>query len=119
GTLPTIVEPPPPALPTAPAATAQQPVRMASQFVAAKLIYGPKPVFPSLARQARIQGTVHLEAIISKEGAIENLSLLSGHPLLANAAVEAVKQWRYEPTLLNGAPVEVITTVDVIFTLGQ
>jgi protein TonB len=72
-----------------------------------------------LARQARIQGTVKLEADISKDGTIENLKVISGHPLLIQAALDAVKQWRYQPTLLNGVAVEVVTTIDVNFTLGQ
>jgi protein TonB len=82
------------------------------------LIASPKPPYPPLARQARIQGTVKLEAVISKEGTIENLTVVSGHPLLIQAALDAVKQWRYRPTMLNGVAVEVVTTIDVNFTLG-
>jgi protein TonB len=59
-----------------------------------------------------------MEAVINKEGAIAELKVVSGHPLLIQAALEAVKQWRYQPTMLNGVPVEVITTIDVNFTLG-
>ena len=77
------------------------------------------PVYPPLAKQARIQGTVRLNAIISRDGTIQNLQLVSGHPLLAPAALAAVKQWVYEPTLLNGEPVEVVTVIDVNFTLSQ
>src|SRR5882757_7773204 len=77
-----------------------------------------RPNYPPLARQARIQGTVVLHAVISKEGAIENLTLMSGHPMLAPAAIDAVKQWRYKPYLLNGEPVEVDTEVQVNFTLA-
>jgi len=77
-----------------------------------------KPVYPPLARQARIQGTVVLHAQISKDGAIEGLTLISGHPMLAPAAIDAVKQWRYKPYLLNGEPVEVDTEVMVNFTLS-
>src|SRR5262250_1857465 len=76
------------------------------------------PTYPPLARQARIQGTVVLQAEISKNGDIENLRLVSGHPMLAPAAIEAVKQWKYKPYLLNGEPVEVETTVQVNFTLA-
>ena len=83
----------------------------------AKLVNQPRPAYPPLARQARIQGTVRLEAVISKDGAIQNLEVVSGHPLLIQSALAAVQQWRYQPTLLNGAPVEVITTIDVNFTL--
>ena len=86
---------------------------------AAKLIFGPKPEYPPLARMARIQGTVRLEAVISTDGRIQKLQVLSGHPLLLKAAIEAVIQWRYQPTLLNGEPVEVQTEVDVNFVLGD
>ena len=105
---------PPPPTPPAP----QKPLRMAPSIVAAKLITQPKPVYPPLAIQTRTQGTVRLEAIIGKDGAIQNLTVLSGHPLLIPAAIEAVRQWRYQPTLLNNVPVEVETTVDVNFILG-
>jgi len=85
----------------------------------AMLIYQPKPVYPPLAKQARIQGTVKFTAIIGRDGTIQNLTLVSGHPLLVQAATEAVKQWRYKPTLLNGEPVEVVTQIDVNFTLSM
>ena len=78
-----------------------------------------KPVYPPLAKQARIQGVVLLEAVISKDGAIDNLRVISGHPLLTQAAIDAVKQWRYKPTLLNGEPVEVVTTITVNFAFSQ
>src|SRR5262249_62177502 len=74
---------------------------------------------PPLARQTRISGTVRLHAIISKSGSVESLEVLSGHPLLVRAAMDAVQQWKYKPTLLNGEPVEVDTTIDVIFSLNQ
>jgi protein TonB len=77
-----------------------------------------QPSYPALARQARIQGTVVLRAVIGKDGSIENLTLVSGHPMLAPAAIEAVKQWKYRPYLLNGEPVEVDTEVLVNFTLS-
>jgi protein TonB len=76
------------------------------------------PSYPPLARQARVSGTVRFNAKISKEGRIEDLTLISGHPLLVQAATEAVRQWVYKPTLLNGEPVEVLTTIDVNFTLN-
>jgi periplasmic protein TonB len=75
------------------------------------------PITP-LAKQARIQGTVRFTAVIGKDGTIQNLQLVNGHPLLVQAAQDAVKQWLYKPTLLNGEPVEVITTIDVNFTLS-
>ena len=77
-----------------------------------------KPPYPPLVKQARIQGTVVLEAVISKQGSVENLRVISGHPLLIQAALDAVKQWKYKPTLLNGEPVEVVTTVTVNFNLS-
>jgi len=82
------------------------------------LIKRVQPNYPPLARQARIQGTVLLQAEISKDGTIENLRLISGHPMLAPAAIEAVKQWRYKPYMLNGEPVAVETQVQVNFTLS-
>jgi periplasmic protein TonB len=82
------------------------------------LIKRVQPNYPPLARQARIQGTVLLQAEISKDGTIENLRLISGHPMLAPSAIEAVKQWRYRPYMLNGEPVAVETQVQVNFTLS-
>ena len=86
--------------------------------LAGLLIRQVKPNYPPLARQARIQGTVVLQAVISKDGSIENLHLVSGHPMLAPAAIDAVKQWKYKPYFLNGEPVEVETTINVNFTLA-
>jgi protein TonB len=86
---------------------------------AANLIRQVKPSYPPLAKQARIQGTVRFNAVIAKDGTIQNLTVASGHPMLVASAMEAVKQWLYKPTLLNGEPVEVITTIDVNFTLNQ
>lgn len=86
---------------------------------AAMALSRPQPVYPHLAKIARIQGVVRLEAIISKAGTIERLQVLSGHPTLIQAALDAVQQWRYRPTILNGEPVEVVTTIDVHFTLSQ
>lgn len=103
----------PSAAPPPPAA----PIRISSGVQGAKRVRFVKPVFPPIARQARITGTVRLEAIIGRDGAIRNLKPLSGHPLLTQAAIQAVQQWRYAPTLLNGEPVEVITLIDVIFKM--
>lgn len=89
-----------------------------SHWAEGNLIYRVQPNYPSLARQARIQGTVELRAIISKMGTIENLSVLSGHAMLVPSAVEAVKHWRYRPYLLNGEPIEVETEITVNFILG-
>ncbi len=86
---------------------------------AAKLIKNPQPVYPQIARQARISGTVELAAIIGEDGKIQELHVFSGHPLLRAAAMDAVRQWVYQPTLLNEQVVKVSTTIDVIFTLGH
>jgi protein TonB len=94
-------------------------IRVGGQVQQARLINQPHPVYPPLARQARIQGTVRLQAIIAKDGSIVELQVISGHPLLVQAALDAVRQWRYQPTLLNGEPVEVVTTIDVVFTLSS
>jgi periplasmic protein TonB len=85
----------------------------------AKLIMQPKPVYPPLAKQARISGVVHLSAIIGKEGNVVNLAVISGHPLLIPSALESVRQWVYQKTLLNGEPVEVVTQIDVNYTLAD
>jgi len=95
-----------------------QRVRVSSGVQSGLLIRKVNPTYPPLARQARIQGVVILQAQISKDGNIENLQLISGHPMLAPAAIEAVKQWKYKPYLLNGEPVEVETQVQVNFTLA-
>jgi TonB family protein len=78
-----------------------------------------EPIYPPLARQARIQGTVRFSAVLDKQGRVTNLQVVSGHPLLVPAAMEAVKQWVYRPMLLNGQPVEVVTQIEVNFTLPQ
>jgi protein TonB len=82
------------------------------------LIYRVQPQYPTLARQARVQGIVLLRAVISKEGKIENVQVIGGHPLLVKAAMDAVRQWRYRPYYLNSEPVEVETQVTVNFTLS-
>src|SRR5207245_1684589 len=104
--------PPPPPTPAphslekSAAPIAGKPVVVSSGVQAAKLVRQVKPSYPPLAVQAHIAGTVRLAAIIGRDGAIENLRVVSGHPLLTTTAVEAVKQWRYLPTLLNGQAVE-------------
>jgi protein TonB len=95
-----------------------QRVRVSQGVSQGLLIHRVQPMYPPLARQARIQGTVILQAEISKDGSIENLRLISGHPMLAPAAIEAVKQWRYKPYFLNGEPVAVETQITVNFTLA-
>ena len=95
------------------------PLRVGGNVQAARIVNRVQPVYPPLARQTRISGTVRLHAIIGKDGAITSLEVMSGHPLLQQAALDAVRQWRYQPTLLNGEPVDVDTTIDVIFSLNQ
>jgi protein TonB len=95
------------------------PLRVGGNVQAARIINRVQPVYPPLARQTRISGTVRLHAIIGKDGTIQQLEVMSGHPLLQQSALDAVRQWRYQPTLLNGDPVEVDTTIDVIFSLNQ
>jgi len=92
-------------------------LRIGGSVQAGKILRQVAPVYPAIARQARISGQVRLEAIIAKNGRIENLQVISGHPLLVQAALDAVRQWVYRPTLLNGDPVEVMTVIDVNFGL--
>jgi protein TonB len=94
-------------------------IRQGGNVQAAKLVNKVQPVYPPLARQTRISGTVRLHAIIAKDGSIQSLEVMSGHPLLQQSALDAVRQWKYQATLLNGEPVEVDTTIDVIFSLNQ
>jgi len=108
---PGVVVPPPPPAP------AVHPPRV-STMMEGNLIYRVQPQYPQLARQARVQGVVVLRAVISREGKIENLQLVTGHPLLVQSAMEAVRQWRYRPYFLNNEPVEVETQVTVNFTLS-
>lgn len=120
GSVPTAAPPPPPP-PVKKEEKPPTPSRIAvgGKVQQAMLIRQPKPSYPPLAKQARISGTVRLNAIIAKDGTIMNLTLISGHPLLVPSAMEAVRQWVYRPTLLNGEPVEVVTQIDVNFTLSQ
>ncbi len=83
----------------------------------AKLIFRVDPVYPELARRAHVSGSVILEAVIDEEGSVTEVRILSGHPLLNDAAIQAVKQWKYSPTVLNGEPVPVLATVTVIFQI--
>ncbi len=110
---------PPPTAPTTKPKPRPAPLRVGVGVAEANLIRKVQPVYPPLARSARVQGVVEFTATISKEGNIENLQLVRGHPLLVNAAKEAILQWKYRPTLLNGMPVEVITDIIVNFTLSQ
>lgn len=94
-------------------------IRVGGNVQQAKLTSQVTPVYPPLAKQARITGVVHLNALIGKDGTVKNLAVISGHPLLVQAAMDAVRQWTYAQTLLNGDPVEVVTQIDVNFTLSQ
>jgi protein TonB len=111
--------PPPPPPPEVKQAQVTKQIRVGGNVQAANLIKKITPTYPALAKSARIQGTVRFTAIIGKDGTIQNLQLVSGHPMLVQSATEAVKQWIYKPTLLNDEPVEVITQIDVNFTLSQ
>jgi len=118
GSVPTAAPPPPPPPVKEKPATPQR-IRVGGNVQAANLVRKITPVYPPLAKQARVQGTVRFTAVISKDGTIQQLQLVSGHPLLVQAAQDAVKQWLYKPTLLNGEPVEVVTQIDVNFTLSS
>ena len=97
---------------------AVQRVRVSQGVTQGMVLHRVQPTYPPLARTARVQGSVILAAIIGKDGSIQNLHVISGHPLLTQAALDAVKQWRYRPYILNGEPVEVDTQVTVNFTLS-
>jgi len=94
-------------------------IRVGGNVQQARLIHRPNPKYPIEARYAGIKGTVRLLAIVGKDGVVQDLQLISGHCWLAKASIAAVSQWRYKPTLLNGEPVEVQTTIDVVFTLSR
>jgi protein TonB len=96
-----------------------QRVRISQGVTKGLLVQKIEPQYPTLARSARVQGDVVLSAVIDTNGQITNLQLVSGHPMLVPAAIAAVKQWRYKPYLLNGQPVEVETTITVIFSLSS
>jgi TonB family protein len=95
------------------------PVRIGANVQQANLLSSVKPIYPPLAKQARVQGVVKFDATIAKDGTMEDLKVVSGPPLLIAAALQAVKQWVYKPTLLNGQPVEVATSIDISFTLSD
>lgn len=95
-----------------------QKIRVSSGVAQGNLIRDVRPQYPPIARQARIQGIVVLLAVIGKDGSVRDLHVKSGSPLLAQAAVDAVKQWRYKPYFLNGEPVEVDTLININFTLA-
>jgi protein TonB len=102
--------PPPPPPPSAP-------VRVGGSIKTPQKTRDIKPVYPPIAQSARVQGIVIIEATIGPDGSVRDAKVLRGQPLLNEAALEAVRQWKYTPTLLNGVPVPVIMTVTVTFTL--
>ncbi len=103
----------------APAVRTPDRIRIGGLVLSAKIVRKVIPIYPAMARQPRVSGTVQLLGVIGKDGTVQQLQVISGHPLLVSAAVEAVKQWLYRPTLLNGEPVEVVAPIDVNFTLAQ
>src|SRR5271169_1274877 len=104
--------------PMVPKVATPQRIRVSQGVTQGMILRKVQPAYPPLARQARIQGPVVLQAEIGKDGSIQNLRLISGHPMLAPAAIEAIKQWKYKPYILNGEPVEVETTITFNFTLS-
>jgi protein TonB len=94
-------------------------VKLSEGVLEAQLISRIEPRYPPIALQTKTEGTVRLHATISRDGSITALDVLSGHPFLVKAALDAVRQWRYRPTLLNGEPVEVETSITVIFRLRE
>jgi periplasmic protein TonB len=106
------------AVPNLTKATPQR-IRISQGVSKGLLVYRIEPTYPPVARLARIQGIVVLTAVIDKDGNIQNLQVVTGHPMLAPAAIDAVKQWRYKPFLLNGQPVGIETTVTVVFSLRE
>jgi protein TonB len=107
---PPVPEPPPPPV-------RKSSVPVGGKVLESRLINRVVPEYPALARQARVSGTVILQVNVDEEGNIFDVRILSGHPLLEEAAVRAVRQWKYSPTLLNGEPVAVVATVTVVFNL--
>lgn len=105
--------------PPAPKPMRRSPVVVGGNVQEARIVRRVTPLYPPIARTAHVSGTVVLRAIISKDGSIEELQFVSGPPLLVKAAMGAVREWKYSPTLLNGEPVEVETTISVIFSLGD
>lgn len=113
-----IPKPPRPAAPpAAKTATETAPMRVSQGVQEAKLLRRVIPIYPPLAITARVQGTVHLVGVIAKDGTIRDLKVIDGSPLLVRAALDAVRQWIYQPTLLSGEAVEVIAPISVTFTL--
>ena len=96
-----------------------QPIHVPPGTQQERLIHNVRPVYPELAKQAHIQGTVRLAALIDETGTVERLKLISGHPFLVKATFDAVKQWVYQPAMYNGVPVAVVTIIEVSFNIGE
>jgi periplasmic protein TonB len=107
-----------PPQPAPPAVTPQPPIRVGSVVRAPQKVHHVAPSYPAIAQQAKIGGVVILEALIAEDGSVRDVKVLKSVPLLDAAATDAVRQWRFTPTLLNGVPVQVIMTVTVTFTLN-
>ena len=119
GAIPQGAPPPAPVPSPAPDGPAGQQIRVGGAIMAARLIQRKAPVYPPTAKQARVQGVVRLSVIVGKDGKIDSVTLIQGHPFLVEAAINAVKEWVYQPTLVNGEAVSVQTEVDVQFNLDQ
>ena len=113
------IEPPPQPKRNEPQVEKVAPTPVSKGVMQGRLINRVQPVYPPLARAAHIQGVVNLQAIIGRDGRIRELQVVNGHPLLVKAALDAVGQWAYQPTTLSGAPVDVITTIEVKFVLSN
>jgi protein TonB len=94
-------------------------ITVSSGVMASKIINQVEPMYPPIAKAARISGTVELAATIGKDGTIQNLHVVSGPPMLQQSALDAVRRWRYKPTVLDGVPVDVETTISVVFSLNE
>jgi len=117
GVLGGVAPPPPP--PPPPRPKKLEPLRVGGNVQESKILRKVIPVYPELAKRARVEYQVVLEVNVDEEGNVTNVKVLKGHPLLDQAAVDAVKQWKYSPTLLNGEPVPVVATVTVEFKLSK
>ncbi len=110
---PAQLPPPPPPKPVV-----RSPIRLGGDVLSGKLIYRVNPEYPALARYARVQGPVAMEVTVDEKGKVTNVRVLHGHPLLEDAAVQAVEKWKFKPTFLDGKPVPVIATVTINFALN-
>ena len=109
----------PAAAPSVGPALMRAPIQVGGAVQSAKIVKKVVPTYPPVAKQARISGTVRLMGVVARDGTIQNLQVISGHPLLQKAAIEAVRQWIYQPTILDGQAVEVLAPIEVIFTLSR